>query len=357
MPMLRAISVILCVVSALVYSSPVFSAQFGVFYFPGWSAVAWDPIKSFPERRPLRGFYPQEDKVVARGQIKEMIAAEMDYVVVDYYPNVKGDPERGYVFLDELAHQQEGSGSDRLKFALLLIEHHPKKLIPKDYAGALYAAWGKYFASGNYFSVNGCFNVFVFDPRVLEESFGLAGGGLDDFFEEIESLVRRDFKVGVCWIGGVFDSASSAKVAEDKVRVGGVFGYNFHGDQSGRLSTNFRELHDAYLWHWRRLSRLNKAVTFLPATVGWDRRPWGGSSVPEHDLSVPKTDDDLLLHFSSWMDVLSELESSGRNVHGVICCWNEYGEGSVLEASDGLGDRNIRLFLKAKKSSRFNVRW
>jgi hypothetical protein len=74
----------------------------------------------------------------------------------------------------------------------------------------------------------------------------------------------------------------------------------------------------------------NKYRYITPVTSGWDKRPWGGSEDPLHDNSFSTLSQfkDHLIAAKNSIDI--SYEHVGQRML-VICCWNEYGEGSVIE--------------------------
>jgi len=67
----------------------------------------------------------------------------------------------------------------------------------------------------------------------------------------------------------------------------------------------------------------------IPMSSGWDRRPWGGSKDPRRDLSV-STPDSFEAHLRAARDYMDKFPDKTQRM-GVICCWNEFGEGSFVE--------------------------
>jgi hypothetical protein len=73
----------------------------------------------------------------------------------------------------------------------------------------------------------------------------------------------------------------------------------------------------------------------VPVTSGWDKRPWGGSPDKMHDQSY-STPREFKEHLESARSVLNRFPGETlRTV--VICCWNEFGEGSYIEPTEKWG--------------------
>ena len=64
-------------------------------------------------------------------------------------------------------------------------------------------------------------------------------------------------------------------------------------------------------------------------TSGWDKRPWGGSKDPFHDNSL-SSPTEFEAHLRAGRDLISNNQILKGGL-GVICCWNEFGEGSFIE--------------------------
>ncbi|MFX9077399.1 glycoside hydrolase family 99-like domain-containing protein, partial [Acinetobacter baumannii] len=70
-------------------------------------------------------------------------------------------------------------------------------------------------------------------------------------------------------------------------------------------------------------------------TSGWDKRPWGGSSDSDHDNSMG-TADQFEQHLIAAKKRMDQFPAQTLKT-GIICCWNEFGEGSFIEPTQQNG--------------------
>ena len=95
------------------------------------------------------------------------------------------------------------------------------------------------------------------------------------------------------------------------------------------MSHSYPELDKAYQEHWSRFIAKGNLPTIVPMTSGWDKRPWGGSKDSLHDLSVSNATQ-FEAHLNAAKAAM-DTAKPGSPKMGVICCWNEFGEGSYIE--------------------------
>jgi hypothetical protein len=58
----------------------------GVFYFPGWDSMArWKPILSYPDRKPVLGWYDEANPECVDWQIKWAVEHGIRFFMVDWY--------------------------------------------------------------------------------------------------------------------------------------------------------------------------------------------------------------------------------------------------------------------------------
>ena len=119
------------------------------------------------------------------------------------------------------------------------------------------------------------------------------------------------------------------------------FSFAIAGEEStkGPISETYDQLDKAYRTQWEWILKNSKLPYFTPMTSGWDKRPWGGSSPAAHDNSVstPETFESHLRAAKALMDAYPE--RSKRT--GMLCCWNEFGEGSYIEPTKRHGMRYL----------------
>jgi hypothetical protein len=106
-----------------------------------------------------------------------------------------------------------------------------------------------------------------------------------------------------------------------------------------RGARSYAELDEVYREHWNWFMGYGDLPYVVPMTSGWDMRPWGGSADPKRDLSV-STVKQFVLHLKSGREVIQRHYDKTLGL-GVLCCWNEFGEGSYVEPTKLLGTRYL----------------
>lgn len=310
--------------------------QIGVFYFPGWkdhqvgapSAQPWLPIKPFPEREPALGWYDEGTESVMHQQLGWMQQYGIDFVVFDWY-FIDG---RKVVLEHALNAYLRAPNHSKTRFSILWANHSGMPKTIQDWQ-AMVGYWVKnYFPRPEFLRINGMPVVFVFSADELRkqaESFGVTPKQLLD---SAQSFARASGYRGINFIAGTGAYLSMIESQAKDAGYSAFSAYNYH--QSPLSSNNspshsYKELDLGYQIHWKRFAEKGTLPLIVPMTSGWDKRPWGGSADPLHDNSLSTTEEfgNHLEAAKKFMDTYPDL----TNRMGVICCWNEFGEGSFIE--------------------------
>ena len=310
--------------------------QIGVFYFPGWkdkqvgapSPLPWETIKAFPEREPALGWYDEGTDDVMRQQLSWMQSYGIDFVVFDWY-FVEGQK----VVLDHaLAAYMRAPNRSKTKFSILWANHSgmPKNLIDWQ---MMVGYWVKYyFPSPEFMKINDRPVVYVFSADSLRkqaESFGIT---TKDLLDNAQSLAHAAGFAGIEFIAGTGAYLSIIKTHAKDSGYSGFSAYNYHQGPltpDNTSSHSYKELDQGYRTHWQRFAQKGNLPLIVPMTSGWDKRPWGGSKDPAHDNSL-STPDEFGKHLEAAKSFMDANPTLTKHT-GVICCWNEFGEGSYIE--------------------------
>lgn len=310
--------------------------QIGVYYYPGWldnqrgaASKPWEPIKAFPEREPLLGWYKEGDVSVAEKHIEWMSAYGIDYVVYDWYWDGKPMLEHA------LAAFLRARNNSSLRFSLLWSNHSktPENL---DQFTSMIRYWVRYFfPKDNFLKIDGKPAVFLFSQEQLETNAKKFGYTTSELFSLANSIAREAGFDGIYFIGAT--SAIRHWVNEHGPRSGysAYSVYNYHRGFSGtfnplkRPSHSYRELDEAYQQNWDWILENSSLPYVLPIMSGWDKRPWGGSGDPFHDNSFGMPGE-FEAHLVAAKSRLDKYPGKTKRM-AVVCCWNEFGEGSYIE--------------------------
>lgn len=316
----------------------------GVYYYPGWKFSPplikdqpWDEIRQYGGREPLPGWYDEGSVEVATRQLQWMRDYGIDFVIYDWYWVNNG----GATLTNAIDAYQESPARSSVKFSILWANHTgtPTSLEQFD---AIVDYWIRhYFRQKSYYRVNGLPVVFIFAPYDLASKAASFGTDVAQLFK------RAHDKAVKAGLPGIYFVATSQAVAgpieHDLPAMGyaAISAYNYHSGLSGSyskempLSHSYAELAGGYRKSWMWILPHSKLPYFVPVTSGWDKRPWGGSPDKLHDMSssTPGEFEEHLLQAKAVLDQYPE--KTLRTV--VICCWNEFGEGSYIEPTKKWG--------------------
>lgn len=311
--------------------------EIGVYYFPGWlddqrgapAAKPWERIKAYPEREPLLSWYREGEVSIAEQHIDWMAGHGIDYVVYDWYWDGKTMLEHA------LAAFLKADNNNKLKFSLHWSNHSntPENL---EQFTSMIRYWVKYyFPRKNYLRIEDKPAVFVFSQEKLRDNAKKFGYSTGELFEIANAIARDAGFTGVYFVGAA--QAVRYWVNEHGPNNGynAYSAYNYHRGFVGTYnpftlpSHSYAELDRAYQQNWDWILQNSPIPYILPITSGWDKRPWGGSDDPLHDnsLGTPIEFEQHLLAAKSRIDAHPEKTKKML----VICCWNEFGEGSYIE--------------------------
>lgn len=346
-----SISLFLMLFAVSVHASDV---KVGVYYFPGWkSDEAWEKIKPFPEREPTLGWYKEGDDSVMHKQLDWMAEFGIDFVVFDWYWR------SGSVRENHAIDAYRRISQLNVKYSILWANHEDEMIGLADIDKVAEYWFDNYFNDKRFLTVGRKPVVIVLAPRNLESSAKKAGVSTSDLLARVRAQATRRGLEGVYFI------AASHAIADvvSKLALAGydaITAYNYHFGLGGtylesappRVSHSFDELSNGYVRTWSWFANQKYLPYWLPVTAGWDRRPWGGSSDPAHDNSEP-TANEFRKHLHAARDLFDQ-GGRGLSNYMLVCCWNEFGEGSYVEPTAGRGVsflNEIKVF-KSQKAER-----
>ncbi|MFZ5796178.1 MAG: glycoside hydrolase family 99-like domain-containing protein [Pseudomonadota bacterium] len=320
----------------------------GVYYFPGWLTSdwapkgAWEPIKAYPDREPLLGWYDQKSKEVLARQLHWMAQYHLDYVVMDWYY------EQGAVRLDEGLKAFLAVPQSQIKLSLLWA-NHGEQTTPAIFRAITQAWILRYFSSSNYLTKDGRPVVFIFSYDKLAADARASGSSVKYYLDIAQSMAKSSGLKGIYFVADV-DDFSPAQIENGAAAAGfsAVSSYQFHRkpqvDEAidphwGRPTHGWTELATAYQAQWRAGLKLSIPMV-VPMISGLDRRPWGGFPNDSlHDRSLA-TDQQFKSHLAAARRTMTQTTIPHSRL-GVICCWNEYGEGAFVEPTRANGFKRL----------------
>ncbi len=326
--------------------------QIGVYYYPGWSPYTkgahepdpWAAIKRFPEREPALGWYHDGKGETLDRQLGWMADHGIDFTIFDWYWE-KGKPApqtsvRAYLQSPERS---------RVKYALLWANHtkEPRSLQEWD---ELTDFWiDNHLKNPEYLKVDGKPALFVFAPDILRGQARVIGWPVDRLLNRARDKAKAAGLEGIYFVLCVPADEYWVRDFAPKAGFDALSAYNYHNGvgedlKRGPLSRSFEELDQGYRSQWKWLVARSPLPYFVPMTSGWDKRPWGGSADRRHDDSV-STPASFEAHLRAAKAVMDANPDKTHRI-GVVCCWNEYGEGSYIEPTKAHGMQYLQRIRK-----------
>ena len=344
----RLSGALLALTFALLTSLPAVAEGYaiGVYYYPGWSPVfkrpdhqpdPWQPIRAFPERQPELGWYRDDQVETVEKQLQWMSQYGISFVTFDWYWGAGcAEPEtavRAYLRAPSRA---------KVKYALLWANHFKVADAALQWDKMVDFWLQQHLQNPEYLRVDDQPVVFIFSGDFLRDNAAASGTSARALIDRAQAKARAAGLKGIHFVLGTPALEYWVKGFAVDAGFSALSAYNYHQGYAGspasatRVSHSFRVLVSAYRMQWRWMLDNSKLPYFLPMTSGWDSRPWGGSKEdPLHDRSV-STPDEFEAHLRAAKSMMDAHPEKTRKM-GIICCWNEFGEGSYIEPTKGNG--------------------
>lgn len=317
--------------------------RLGVFYFPGWKDGArglahprpWEPIRRYPEREPLLGWYDEGQPAVMEQHLGWMADHGIGFVVFDWY----WDGSRP-VLDHALRAYGTSRGKARVPYAILWANHGEQVLGEAQIAAMAAHLAREHFQRPEYLKVDGRPLLFLFSPEILDRNAQALQVPHARLTGLIQSAAQAAGLPGVLLAGAAGGGTHPVTQNARHWGYGAHFAYNYSAGMAGtrgqpRGTHSYAELDEVYREHWNWFMQRGERPYIVPMTSGWDRRPWGGSEDPRRDGSV-STVAQFRQHLQAGHDTIRRHPDKTLGL-GVLCCWNEFGEGSYIEPTRALG--------------------
>lgn len=296
----------------------------GIYYFPGWwNWDRWQPILSYPERKPVLGWYREGEPEVADWHLKWAAEHGVTFFCYDWYW------DRGAM---RLGHGLDAYFRARyrnlVKFCLLWANHDPTRHTPQDNEAVCRYWIENYFSRPEYYKYGGRPLLVIFSVGAMRRDLGTEGSR-----ECIELWHRmtREAGVGEVLVAGC-GNAAILQLMRD-MGFDAVTGYNWPScGAEGRNYVPYIEVARKQfdLW-WMPMAQANLMPVIVPTTPGWDARPWHGQSAFVLTDRTPEAFEEHLRLAKRFVDETAQ----PRIV--LIEAWNEFGEGSYCEPHKEFG--------------------
>jgi hypothetical protein len=318
--------------------------QLGVYYYPGWSPNIrfsrfpdpWAPIKVHPGLLPLKGAYRDDKPQTLRLQLDEMKTGGLSFVVFDWYLGSNATPRQ----TQALNAFQKIAAHDDPKFAIMWANHDDFLKSFPEWKMIVRRWISQYFSDNRYLLVDDKPIIFIFSADHFEESAKKFGYSSKDLIEFAQSEVKKAGMAGISFVAGSRPDSLTTRETAKAWGYEAISAYNINlSSTTPSKFRGYRRRMETYQKAWDRYLHSATLPVVLPLTTGWDRTPWlepNASNVPAR--STPQ---EFSEHAAEALHLL-KAQSTPLGRLGVICCWNEYGEGSVLEPTVEFGAEHLK---------------
>jgi hypothetical protein len=320
---------------------PADAYDIGVFYFPGWNtgSVFWKDIKGeatsrspgvpWPDRVPLLGHYPEEETWVAERHIDWAAANGISFFAYDWYWYGKNpDTEHAQkAFL-------KAKNRDRLKFCLHWANHNTTPATIQEFDDMVAYWLANYFKEPNYFQIDRKPVIFLFSYIQLETNARGFGETVGSLLERARLKVRAQGYQGIYFVAITNEKPDDAL---EKRLLGQGFsaytGWNYVLSRDSSKIADYSSMVDTYLAYYQGVSGGSRILPyFVPASPGFDDRPWYGAQATVRSDPTPEKFGKML---SGAKTLLDDPKTSPKIL--MIESWNEFAEGSVIEPTKKWG--------------------
>jgi len=327
-------TVLIAATAALCIKSVSAAGQYsiGAYYYPGWKTNTsvvppsnpWERIYAYPDREPLLGWYNEGDLNVMNQQLRWMYDYGLDFVVFDWYWT--SNRPRNQHALD--AYMQAPNKS-LVKFAIMWANHENYPKSEENFRSIVKYWVDTFLKDPQYQRINNQPVVYIYSPTFLEEKALAFGSTTLTLLNQANEIARQAGLPNIYFVGGTAAGTFARSTAQ-------TFGYQALSAYNYGLGHSFQERDAGYRRQWKDILE-NGMLPYMPnMTAGWDKRAWGGTtSDPARDLAF-STPDSFEVHLKAAKDVM-DLYPEKTMRTGVICCWNEFGEGSYIEPTKKYG--------------------
>lgn len=301
--------------------------EVGVYYFPGWpTAGPWEPIRDFPERKPVLGWYREGDPEVADWHIKWAVEHGITFFAYDWYWS------RGARQLEHGLHDGYLKARYRhlLKFCLLWANHNAPGTSSADDCLAVTRHWiAHYFRLPEHLRIDGKPVMIVFSPDRLSADLGSAQ--VKTVFDRMRRECADAGLAGLYLVACVPDAGVARQCAAEGYDAVTAYTWPHLGVPAGELFAPFATLPAGYQRQWNHIADTAGIPLIPPICGGWDSRPWHG----DHQfVRYDRTPALLAAHLRDARAFVEErTRSAPASVQPVVLieAWNEFGEGSYIE--------------------------
>lgn len=353
---MKTIIVVVNLLMILTFSFDGYAQNYsiGVFYYPGWKSdyINWNdlkglpssksPGKEWPDREPLLGFYPEEKPWVAEKHIEWASQYGITFFAYDWYWNGKR-PEYDHALKNYLASKKR----DKLQYCLLWANHFPVPSNLTEYDDMVDYWIGNYFNQPTYFQIDGKPLVFIFSNLQLEMNAKKFGESVKSLLIRADSKARSKGHKGIYFVittNDIPDNSLEKKLFEQGFSA--YTGWNYALAKGFRVD-DYNMMVEGYLDFYNAAAKTLKILPYIvPASSGYDERPWHGGKAIVRNNPTPEKFERMLSGAKAQLDK----QQIGAKIL-MIEAWNEFAEGSYIEPTKKWGFAYLETIKKIFSST------
>jgi hypothetical protein len=298
----------------------------------GVARDCWAPIRPYPEREPVLGWYDEASSEVADWEIKWLLEHGVSFVVPCWYRR-KGnlgkpvEPALDHWLREGLFRSRYG---ERLKFAILW--ENANKIAcgvesERDLLDNILPYWiENYFRRPNYLTFEGKPILFVYRADILSSELGGETPARAALGKARAACVRAGFK-GLIVVGEHHTRMDAPVPAMKDLGLDYVASYHWPSFSSLMPREPTPDaLIAAQERCWSELGAATGLPVLVTVSMGWDARPWGRSRTPWR--LTPEQFQALCAKARTFVERRPGEGLDARMI--LIDNWNEFGEGHYI---------------------------
>jgi hypothetical protein len=251
--------------------------EIGAFYFPGFpTQEKWQPIRGYPNRKPILGWYDESNPECADWQIKWAVEHGINFYMVDWYWC------QGNRHLEHWLHNAYGKAKYRkyLKWAVMWANHNPPDTHSADDWRKVTQYWiDNYFNMPEYYRIDGRPAVFIWAPQNVRRDLG-GSSEAAKLYATSQQMAKAAGYPGIYFVA--MSSHDNPDRTKELISEGYEAATTYHGFQLAHRRARsdrfpFADLLDTCPDLWREAEESARGLLYLPIVdTGWDARPWHG---------------------------------------------------------------------------------
>lgn len=299
--------------------------EIGAFYFPGFpTQEKWQPIRGYPNRKPILGWYDESNPECADWQIKWAVEHGINFYMVDWYWC------QGNRHLEHWLHNAYGKAKYRkyLKWAIMWANHNPPDTHSADDWRKVTQYWiDNYFNMPEYYRIDGRPAVFIWAPQNVRHDLG-GSSEAAKLYATSQQMAKAAGYPGIYFVA--MSSHDSPDRTKELIGEGYEAATTYHGFQLAHRRARsdrfpFADLLDTCPELWREAEESARGLLYLPIVdTGWDARPWHGDKSIVAYGRTPEQLGKLCRLARQYAD------QTGKKIIALGPV-NEWGEGSYIE--------------------------